>query len=183
MINNIKKNILLYSLYFFSGIIYILFFNYIFKIVNVYQNYIIILLIVIYILFGLSIYFKKINYIKILYYITLFILLFLRISETGYNFEFYLFEWLKYIFKNKIILINILGNILLFIPMGIINKKLIKSILIIILIEVMQLILNKGIFDIIDIILNTFGVIIGMIGVLLWKKIKIKRKKILEMKK
>ena len=79
------------------------------------------------------------------------------------NFDIYLDEWILYIFKNKIIFINIVGNILLFIPLGFF-KGIIKSTLIIIIIEILQYILKRGIFDVVDIILNLIGVVIGKIG-------------------
>lgn len=82
----------------------------------------------------------------------------------------YLSKWLKILFKNKIVFLNIFGNIILFIPMGIIinykktslRLKILFLLIIIILIEISQLIFNLGIFDIMDIILNLIGGIIGI---------------------
>lgn len=177
MIDNIKRNYLNIFMFVISSIGYTILLQYIFKILDVYNICILYILVVLYLLFGLFYYLKKYLYCKILYYISLFIFLFLRKSETGYNFSFYLIEWLQYIFKNRIILINILGNIILFIPMGIFNKHFINSIFIIILIELMQLILKKGIFDVVDIVLNIIGVIFGFLGVFLWKKTKKRKRK------
>ena len=80
-------------------------------------------------------------------------------------------------FKNKVIFLNILGNIILFIPMGIINKNISKSFIIILIIELSQILLKKGIFDIVDIVLNMLGALVGFIGAKIWMKIiKNKRK-------
>lgn len=75
-----------------------------------------------------------------------------------------------------IIVINILGNIILFVPLGIYlqlllrNKKVWKSSLIIFLttsiVELAQLIFGLGKFDIDDIILNCLG---GLIGILVYR--------------
>lgn len=153
-------------------------FNYIFNIINVYYKWNIIILIILYLLLGLFCLLKDNKGIKIIYFLFLFVILFLRKGEGNYNFNFYIYKWLQNI-NNKIIFINVIGNILLFIPMGIINKNILTSLFIIILIELLQLILNKGIFDIVDIFLNMIGVFIGIIGVMIWKKIKkIKKTKI-----
>lgn len=153
-------------------------FNYIFNIINVYYKWNIIILIILYLLLGLFCLLKDNKGIKIIYFLFLFVILFLRKGEGNYNFNFYIYKWLQNI-NNKIIFINVIGNILLFIPMGIINKNILTSLSIIVLIELLQLILNKGIFDIVDIFLNMIGVFIGIIGVMIWKKIKkIKKMKI-----
>lgn len=84
----------------------------------------------------------------------------------------YLKKWLKIIFQNKTVFLNIFGNIFLFIPLGIIinyqnNFLLIKILFLllsVILLELIQFLLNLGVFDILDIILNFFG---GIIGILL----------------
>ena len=165
MINNIKRKYLNIIILLIIGIIYTFTLKYIFDIIDVYDDWVLYILIIIYLLFSISVYFKKILYCKILYYI------------SGYNFNFYLIDWMKYFFNNKIILINTLGNILLFIPMGLFNKKIVYSFFVIILIEFFQLLLKKGIFDIVDIVLNLIGVIFGFLGVFLWKKIKTKKRK------
>ena len=87
------------------------------------------------------------------------------------------------VFKNKTIFINIIGNVIIYIPLGIIlYKKIYYGSLIIVILECLQYLLSRGIFDIMDIILNFIGMIIGMIGVLLCQKIK-KKKSQNEMKK
>ena len=82
----------------------------------------------------------------------------------------YLFNATRYNFH--VVFINLIANIVTFIPFGflipILSKKhrtlfnmTIISLLVIMMIEVMQFILNVGVFDIDDIILNTSGCILG----------------------
>lgn len=114
---------------------------------------------------------------KLIYYISymalLIIILFFRkqydnIKISNIN---YIYKWIVNIFKNKIIFINIIGNIILFIPMGIlfeeINlRKIYKIIIITFLftsIEIIQYILKIGVFDIYDILLYYIGFIIGVV--------------------
>lgn len=81
----------------------------------------------------------------------------------------YIKKWIKLLFKNKIVFRNLIGNIIIFIPMGIFIKNMktkkvyhfILSILIIICIETLQYITQIGVFDIIDILLNIIGTLIG----------------------
>ncbi len=109
------------------------------------------------------------------YLIVLVIILFHRPFKTEKRIILdinYLEKWLEIIFKNPIVFLNIFGNIILFVPMGILINNLTRPILIkmiyllsiIILIEVIQFIFNLGIFDILDIILNFIG---GITGILL----------------
>lgn len=119
---------------------------------------------------------KKIDYLFIIcYFALLLIMLFHRPinDEKQIKLDFdYLKKWLKIIFQNKTVFLNIFGNIILFVPLGIIinyqKKNLIFKIfsltIIVILLEIIQFILNLGIFDILDIILNFLG---GIIGILL----------------
>ena len=174
---NIFIKILLYLI---IGILFFTIFKDILEIINVYYDVVYYIMIILYLMLGICLYFNKKEFLVIIYYFVIFIFLFLRKTEPGINFEFYLFDWLKNIFNNKIIFINIVGNIILFIPFGIINKNIIKVLVIILLVELLQLILRKGIFDIVDIILNMTGAIIGYIGVKIWMKItrnKPKKKK------
>ncbi len=79
-------------------------------------------------------------------------------------------NFLLYQYWNEIY-INILGNILMFIPYGFIGWLFpkyndLKTLLIyflsfLIVIEALQYFTRLGVFDIDDIILNTFGVVIG----------------------
>ena len=99
-------------------------------------------------------------------------MLFLRKQQNQeIEFDFYLLKWLKLLFKNKTIFINVFGNILIFIPFGYIMKNILKSQLLIllislitlVLIEFIQYILLVGVFDIVDIILNFIGILIGFV--------------------
>ena len=111
-------------------------------------------------------------YLIITYFIFLLIILFLR-KPSNLNVEekFYLFKWIKLLLKDRTIFINVIGNVLIFIPYGFILRMLSKSkylillsILPIVLIELIQFVTLLGIFDIIDIILNFIGTLIGMLG-------------------
>lgn len=84
--------------------------------------------------------------------------------ENNVNFKFYLGKWIKMIFQNRIIFINIIGNLLLFVPLVYYIKGKNNYIIIIALIlifEILQLLTKRGVFDIVDIFLNITGVIIG----------------------
>lgn len=81
---------------------------------------------------------------------------------------------------------NILGNIILFIPFGSIVPTLLKgrfralktflySFCFSLFIEIIQLFFRIGSFDVDDIILNTFGGLIGCLCYLIVRKIVIKR--------
>ena len=78
--------------------------------------------------------------------------------------------------KNKTIFINILGNFLLFMPLGYILVKITKmrillnillGIGIIIILEIIQFITKRGVLDIADILLNSLGLFISIIPKLL----------------
>lgn len=81
----------------------------------------------------------------------------------------YIKIWWKIIFTNKIVFLNLIGNLFLYFPFGIILKKkgtnIIVSILLMIIVivsmELLQYITKRGIFDYIDIILNLLGSLIG----------------------
>ncbi|MBS2773164.1 VanZ family protein [Anoxybacillus rupiensis] len=84
--------------------------------------------------------------------------------------------------NNNIFIINIISNIFMFIPLGIVALLFIKNKLFNYLqvflytslfIELIQFIFKRGIFDIDDIILNTIG---GFIGVYLTQKFLLKTK-------
>lgn len=116
---------------------------------------------------------NDIQILLISYILLIIICLFIRKPFEDYKKENinYIYKWLTLIFTNKIVFINIIGNICLFVPFGIIiNKykmncivKLILSLLIITILEILQYITKRGIFDYIDILLNYIGVIIGII--------------------
>jgi glycopeptide antibiotics resistance protein len=132
------------------------------------------ILLILYVIFGYCLLIGNIKWQFYTYCLGLITLLFYRKSAVGYNFDFYLWDWLDYIFINKIIMINIIGNIIIFIPLGMYNKNIIRGLFIIVLLEILQVVFKRGLFDIVDIFLNTIGYIIGSIEVTLWKK-KIKK--------
>ena len=179
-----KINLFYIILYIIVGILYCLFFYELIIQLNVFLNCTYYLLILMYFLLGIIIYLKKHKYLFIIYLGWLIILLFSRISKSGINFNFYLPNWLKYIHKNKIIMLNVYGNILLFIPMGYFLKdKISYGTIIIIFLELMQYITSRGLFDIVDIVLNHIGLYIGWMGVKIWEKIKKKKNKKNNLKK
>lgn len=98
----------------------------------------------------------------------LFTLVFLFYREkvdVNLNLDFYLFAWLKSIFKNKIVMINIIGNLFLFVPYVFLLKQ--KYFLVIIIglilgLEIIQYLSKRGVLDIVDITLNLFGVIVAL---------------------
>jgi glycopeptide antibiotics resistance protein len=100
---------------------------------------------------------------------TLFIMIFLlfrKKSTVNFNFDFYLIDWLIILYINKIVFINVIGNVILFIPfiLYLRNKYFIFYIILIILsFELIQLLTKRGVFDIVDIVLNIFGVLLGTI--------------------
>ncbi|MBS5852762.1 MAG: VanZ family protein [Staphylococcus sp.] len=110
---------------------------------------------------------------SIIYVILLYLVLFNRekFDESIYSDGTYIIKWIKLIFTNKIVFINLIGNILIFVPLGIFLKyfkiQLISAFMIIIIlvisIESLQYLTKRGIFDIIDIFLNIIGAIIGYI--------------------
>src|SRR5690606_26962571 len=90
----------------------------------------------------------------ITYFLSLLIILFYRKSEVGFNFDFYLVKWLPYTFKNKIVFLNIIGNILIFIPFGIYARNILIGLFFIVLVEYLQVYFHRGMFDVVDIFLN-----------------------------
>ena len=82
----------------------------------------------------------------------------------------YIWEWGKQIFSHPIIFVNIIGNIILFVPLGIIAKRILATRLkylygfvLLVILEALQYISKRGIFDITDIVLNYIGFLLGMV--------------------
>lgn len=144
------------------------------------NNVFIIILSIIMLWFCLNQIFKitKTNYIYlyaiiyvIIYVILLYLVLFNRekFDESIYSDGTYITKWIKLIFTNKVVFINLIGNILIFIPLGIFLKyfkiRFISAFVIIIIlvisIETLQYLTKRGIFDIMDIFLNSIGASIG----------------------
>lgn len=153
------------------------------KIFNIKNNYLILIMIISLLISIVIIYIFK-NILKVItnqekiiliisYIILLLISLYFRkpLNHLQIENKDYIIKWLSIIFKNKIVFINIIGNICLFIPLGIILTNyidkiyilLLTSIVIIISLETIQYLSKRGIFDYIDIILNYIGVILGII--------------------
>ena len=112
----------------------------------------------------------RIFQIKILYININFSLFYRKTSNTEQSTNpSYMKEWINIIFTNKIVFLNIIGNIFLFLPLGTfiynlhlnIMLKTITIIVVITLLEALQYITKKGVFDYIDILLNLTGTIIG----------------------
>ena len=98
--------------------------------------------------------------------------LFIKVSiESSISTKFYLKEWIKLLFINRIVFINVIGNIILFMPLGYLLKSFFKNnilvfiigIVITLILELIQFITKLGVFDLIDIFLNALGIIIGLI--------------------
>ena len=131
--------------------------------------------VVIYMTFLFFLGYQKIIYLLMpVYALLLIIVLFnrSRLNEKIISDIDYIIKWKNLIFTNRIVFINLIGNILLFIPLGAILssfnkigliKKILLAIVTIIVLEALQYILRLGVFDIIDIICNMIGVVIGIV--------------------
>ncbi len=112
-------------------------------------------------------------FVTYIYFVILYICLFNRktLDERIFSSGEYIKDWLPKVFTNKIIFINIIGNIILFIPLGVIVSKLrykllismIIILVIILSIETVQYLTKKGVFDVVDVVLNVIGASIGYI--------------------
>lgn len=107
------------------------------------------------------------------YFIFVLLIMFYREKvDVNVSFKLYLWRWLKIIFKNNNVLFSILGNILLFLPLTILSLKikeryiiiLLLMFLLVLVLEMLQYFTKRGVFDIVDIILNYFGIILGTCG-------------------
>lgn len=177
----LKKYIILLIVYSLLYIILFTIFNQItlFLRFSIFIKYIYIFLLIIVLHFIFSIIFlkhvrKSFLYLSFISYMFIIIVtLYVRKSSSNSIIAdpIYIYSWLKILFTNKVVFINIFGNIILFIPFGIYLKvfnvniifSLIFSLLIIILLELLQYIHLIGIFDINDILLNYLGTICGYI--------------------
>ena len=127
-------------------------------------------------------------YISLLIYLVFFAESFGRTEISGarrYNLE--LFKEIRrfYVYRNTLgiyaFLLNVAGNVLIFIPFGfilpIIGKKkanifktLLITVIFVFVIECIQFALNVGSFDVDDILLNSIGSLIGHIIFLIFRK-------------
>lgn len=126
------------------------------------------------------------------YLLGLFIILFYREQiDNNYTNSDYINLWIKNLFSNKIIFINVFGNVILYIPFVYYLNKFSKNILFSIILvfnfivigEYVQYLLKIGVFDLVDIVINTLGVLIYVLiyEVLIWMK-KIKKKNLIIVK-
>ena len=147
------------------------------------------LLILSYLIFSIGvIYNKKISFIG--YLLALLVILFYRHqNDNNYTDYKYIVIWIKHLFSNKIIFINVFGNFILYIPfvyyLNEITKRIALSIIFVFIFiifgEYVQYLLKIGVFDVVDIVINTLGVLIyGLIyEVYIWmRKKRIQKKKI-----
>jgi len=146
------------------SIMFYFFITFITDTLNIFYPYTNILLSSIIIVFLFSIYYKNDKITLGSYIVFTLVFLFFRMKvENNINKDFYLFNWLKIIFKNRIVLINILGNILLFMPYCILIKSKYYFLMIIcciVCLELIQFLTRRGVLDIVDIVLNIFGCIL-----------------------
>lgn len=91
--------------------------------------------------------------------------------DVNVSFKMYLWQWLKIIFKNRSVLFSILGNIFLFFPLTLLILRvdercflvMIILFIMVLVLEILQFFTKRGVFDIIDIVLNYFGIILGAV--------------------
>ncbi|UVI27987.1 VanZ family protein [Paenibacillus spongiae] len=98
------------------------------------------------------------------------------VSDGGYRYNYVPFQTIKLYFHHashfrlKMWFINIVGNVAVFIPLGIAIPYLLqygffrfmfRFILALFVVETLQMVLKRGSFDVDDIILNSTGAIIG----------------------
>ena len=131
----------------------------------------------------------KFNFIVIIYILFLLVTLFYRPRlEQEIENPIYIFKWIKIIFQHDIVFYNIIGNILIFVPLGYLLVKMdfktyINIIVFIspIILEVFQYTFYRGIFDIIDVFLNMTGILVGYLIIkvkgIYYERRKTKRRK------
>lgn len=109
----------------------------------------------------------------IIYIIFLLITLFWRPFQAEFRYSkiFYLKTWVEKLFQNKIIFLNVIGNIVLYMPLCYLcfeiktsnSKRFLFCLVFIIILEIIQFLLKVGVFDLIDILLNIIGVFLVML--------------------
>lgn len=109
----------------------------------------------------------------VIYFLVMILLLFFRVYHDN-NINLNLLELFNFEIAN---LSQTILNLILFIPIGywLIHFKttsaLLISLFLITSIEILQFISHRGIFDVVDILIDTFGI---MIGYIIFKKVNIK---------
>ena len=106
-------------------------------------------------------------------------------SDRSYNLEFFKEIRRFYVYRHSVgmqsFLMNIFGNILIFVPFGFIQpiigkrkasfiKTMLITVVFVFIIELIQYALNVGSFDVDDIFLNTVGSMLGYIIFLIFHK-------------
>ena len=154
MISKLKDNYVYIIIYFLSGGLFFYLMKSILTHIDLFYDYTLYLLLFLYLLLGIFYIINK-KVCIIIYFLMLIIILFFRRESQGINFQLYFKKWMPLLFKNKTIFINIIGNVIIYIPLGIIlYKKIYYGSLIIVILECLQYLLSRGIFDIMDIILS-----------------------------
>lgn len=101
----------------------------------------------------------------IIYFLVMFLLLFFRVYQDN-NINLNLLKPFNFETTN---LSQVTLNLILFIPIGYwlnwfkISSAILISLLLITSIEILQLLIHRGIFDVVDILINTIGIMIGYI--------------------
>ena len=109
----------------------------------------------------------------VIYFIVMILLLFFRVYHDN-NINLNLLELFNFETTN---LSQTILNLILFIPIGYwlkhlkISSVLLISLLLITSIELLQFVSHRGIFDVVDILINTIGI---MIGYIIFRKVNIK---------
>ena len=109
----------------------------------------------------------------VIYFLVMILLLFFRVYHDN-NINLNILELFNFETTN---LSQTVLNLILFIPIGYwlkhlkISSVLLLSLLLITSIELLQFISHRGIFDVIDILINTIGI---MIGYIIFRKVNIK---------
>lgn len=148
------------------SIIFYFFITFITNSLNIFYPYTNILLGCIFVVFIFAVFFKQNNIALIAYILFTLVFLFYRNKVAdNINSDFYLFTWIKLIFKNRIVSINIIGNVLLFMPYVVLIRS--KYFLLVILcgilgLEVIQYLSKRGVLDFVDILLNIIGCIFAL---------------------
>lgn len=109
----------------------------------------------------------------VIYFLVMILLLFFRVYHDN-NINLNLLELFNF---ETINLSQTILNLILFIPIGYwlkrlkINSALLMSFLLVTSIELLQFVSHRGIFDVVDILINTIGI---MIGYIIFKTVHIK---------
>lgn len=153
--------------YFLYGIVFLVIFYIILgmEIYNVLFSFILTTLITVIVLMTLQRKYSSFSY-KMIYFLILSMILFFRTKSKSFLFNDpnYYIKWINLVFVNKVVFINIIGNIVLYIPLGFILKKpryIPIGIILITILELSQYVFKLGVFDVYDILLNTFGLVLG----------------------